>query len=48
MGRSQIRFLVIGLLFTVIAAIASADDAKDKAIKKDRKETTAVSFQQGD
>lgn len=48
MGRSQIRFLVIGLLFTVIAAIASADDAKDKAIKKGRKETTAVSFQQGD
>ena len=48
MGRSQIRFLFIGVMFTVIAAIASADDAKDEAIKKDRKETTAVSFQQGD
>ena len=48
MRRSQIRFLFIGVMFTVIAAIASADDAKDEAIKKDRKETTAVSFQQGD
>ena len=48
MRRSQIRFLFIGVMFTVIAAIASANDAKDEAIKKDRKETAAVSFQQGD
>ena len=48
MRRSQIRLLFIGVMFTVIAAIASANDAKDEAIKKDRKETAAVSFQQGD
>lgn len=48
MGRSLIGFLVVGVLLTAMAAMASDDDAKDEAIKKDRKETTAVSFQQGD
>src|SRR5687767_1627807 len=37
MGRSPLGFLVIGALLTAVGAIASADDAKDEAIKKDRK-----------
>lgn len=31
-------FLVLGILLTAITAIATADDAKDEAIKKDRKQ----------
>lgn len=30
-------FWIVGMLLTAIAGIASADDAKDEAIKKDRK-----------
>jgi uncharacterized protein (TIGR03067 family) len=30
-------FWIVGMLMTAITAIASADDAKDEAIKKDRK-----------
>ena len=30
-------FWIVGMLLTAIAAVASADDAKDEAIKKDRK-----------
>ena len=37
MRRSFFGLLVVGALLTAIAAIASADDAKDEAIKKDRK-----------
>jgi uncharacterized protein (TIGR03067 family) len=39
MRRSFLGLLVVGALFTAIGAIASADDAQDKAIKKDRKQT---------
>ena len=38
MRRSLFSFLVVGVLLTAIAAIASADDAKDEAIKKDRRQ----------
>ena len=38
MGRSLLGSLVIGALLTAIGAIASAGDAKDEAIKKDRKQ----------
>jgi uncharacterized protein (TIGR03067 family) len=31
------KFLVVGFLLSAIATIATADDAKDEAIKKDRK-----------
>jgi uncharacterized protein (TIGR03067 family) len=36
--RSFFGFLFIGALLTAIATIAAADDAKDEAIKKDRKQ----------
>ena len=48
MRRSLYGSLVIGVLLTAIATIASADDSKGEAIKEDRKQTAAVSFQQGD
>lgn len=38
MRISFLGFLVIGALLTVIATSASADDAKDEAIKRDRKQ----------
>jgi uncharacterized protein (TIGR03067 family) len=39
MMKTSIRgFLVVGALLTVIGALAAADDAKDEAIKKDRKQ----------
>ena len=38
MRRSFVSLLVVGAFFTAIAMIASADDAKDEAIKKDRKQ----------
>ena len=38
MRSSLFGSLVIGALLTAIGAIASADDAKDEAIKKDRKQ----------
>ena len=38
MKSSFCGFLVAGALFTAIATIAAADDAKDAAIKKDRKQ----------
>ena len=37
MGRSLIGLLVVGALLTAVAVIATAADAKDEAIKKDRK-----------
>ncbi len=37
MRRSRFGLLAIGVLFTALATIASADDAKDEATKKDRK-----------
>jgi uncharacterized protein (TIGR03067 family) len=36
MSRSFLNLLVVGASLTAVAAIASADDAKDEAIKKDR------------
>ncbi len=48
MGRSLIGFLVAGVLFTAMAAMASDDDAKGDTIKTDRKAAAAVSFRQGD
>ena len=38
MRRSLFGLLVVGALLTAMAAIASADDAADEAIKKDRKQ----------
>ena len=38
MRRSFFSLLVVGGFLTAIATIASADDAKDEAIKKDRKQ----------
>lgn len=38
MRNSLFGFLIVGALLTAIAAIASAGDAKDDAIKKDRKQ----------
>lgn len=38
MRNAFFGFLVVGALFTAIAAIASAGEAKDEAIKKDRKQ----------
>ena len=38
MRRAFFGFLVVGPLLTAIGAIASADDAKDEAIKKDHKQ----------
>ena len=38
MGRSLLGLFVLGVSLSVIAAIAFADDAKDEAIKKDRKQ----------
>ena len=38
MKSSAFGFLVVGVLLTAIAAIASAGDDKDEAIKKDRKQ----------
>lgn len=38
MRRSFLGLLVIAAMLTAIATIASADDAKDAAIKKDRKQ----------
>lgn len=38
MKRSYFGFVAVGALLTAIAAIASAADAKDEAIKKDRKQ----------
>ena len=38
MRNSFFGFLVVGVLLTAIVAIASAGDAKDEAIKKDRKQ----------
>jgi uncharacterized protein (TIGR03067 family) len=38
MRRSRFGLLAVGALFTALATIASADDAKDVAIKKDRKQ----------
>ena len=37
MGRLLFGFMFVGVLFTAIGAIASADEAKDEAIKKDQK-----------
>jgi len=37
MGRSFTGLLFVGVLLTVIATTATADDTKDEAIKKDRK-----------
>lgn len=38
MKRTYLGILAVGALLTAIAAIASAADAKDEAIKKDRKQ----------
>jgi len=38
MKTSFCGFLVLGALFTAIVALGAADDAKDEAIKKDRKQ----------
>lgn len=38
MRSSFFGFLVVGVLLTAIVALASAGDAKDEAIKKDRKQ----------
>lgn len=38
MRRFYFGIVVVGALLTAIGAIASADDAKDEAIKKDRKQ----------
>jgi uncharacterized protein (TIGR03067 family) len=38
MRRSFLGFLAIGIMLTTIVAIAPAGDAKDEAIKKDRKQ----------
>jgi uncharacterized protein (TIGR03067 family) len=38
MKASFIGFSVVGIMLTAIATIATADDAKDQAIKKDRKQ----------
>ncbi len=37
MKTQFLRFLVVGILAASVAAIAAGDDAKDEAIKKDRK-----------
>ncbi|SRR6266496_2788564 len=37
-ARSFFGLLVVGAILTAIATIASADDAKNEAIKKDRKQ----------
>ncbi len=38
MKRSIFGFLVVGVFLSAVATIAAADDAKDEAIKKDRKQ----------
>jgi uncharacterized protein (TIGR03067 family) len=38
MRSSFIGFVVVAVLFTAIATIATAEDAKEEAIKKDRKQ----------
>jgi uncharacterized protein (TIGR03067 family) len=38
MKTSHIGFLFVGVLLTAIGAVAAADDSKDEAIKKDRKQ----------
>jgi hypothetical protein len=38
MRRFYIGIVVVGTLLTAIGVTASADDAKDEAIKKDRKQ----------
>ena len=38
MRRCYFGIVVVGALLAAIGAIASADDAKDEAIKKDRKQ----------
>ena len=38
MNRSAFGFLVVGVFLSAVATIAAADDAKDEAIKKDRKQ----------
>jgi uncharacterized protein (TIGR03067 family) len=38
MRSSFIGFVVVAVLFTAIATIATADDAKEEAIKKERKQ----------
>lgn len=38
MRRSISAFLAVGVLLTAMASLAAADDAKDAAIKKDRKQ----------
>jgi uncharacterized protein (TIGR03067 family) len=38
MNFSPIRFLVVGIMLAATATLGAADDAKDEAIKKDRKQ----------
>lgn len=38
MRRCSVEVLLVGVLLTVIATIAPADDATDEAVKKDRKQ----------